>query len=102
MNKMLDEEREKAFKWLQSRADKRGYVIYDQLIEIKEPWLHVPVWVNGDKDAYEVADALQRLEDSWNVPRSGKRPYWKLWLLPAAPPQADRGRDATAEVAGPR
>jgi hypothetical protein len=96
---MHEHERQEALAWIEKRAGALGHTVYRELAEGREPWLHVPVSVKGNKDAYEKAEVLQRLEDEWNAPLSEARPYWKLVLLPAPPPRAS-DRPVTAAAVG--
>jgi hypothetical protein len=93
---MHDEQRKDVKAWLEKHAGLRGYTVHWHLCQEKEPWLYVPVSVNGGEDAYGVAEALQKLEDAWNRPPRKPRPYWKLLLLPAPP---DQTLDRPASVA---
>ena len=45
-------------------------------------WLHVPVFVEGEGDAYDIASVLQDIEDSWNDQEP--RHEFQLLLVPAA------------------
>jgi hypothetical protein len=84
---MHAEDRERALDWLEHQAGALGYTVYWNLVQATEPWLYVPVSVNNDKDAYDKAAALQKLEDAWNAPGRRSRPYWKFVLMPAPPGQ---------------
>jgi hypothetical protein len=52
------------------------------LVRPDNGWLYIPVYIEGDLDAYDKASRLQDLEDAWNdqVPK----PDRKLLLIPAA------------------
>jgi hypothetical protein len=77
--------------WLYAEAEARkiSLRIYTQLIEERSSeyytFIHIPVHVFGDRDAYDKAKTLGRLERLWNDREP--RPEKLLFLRPAPAPR---------------
>jgi hypothetical protein len=77
---LLDEE---IYDFLRREALARGLdlVFHPELAQHESRWLHLPARVEGTRDVYDFARALQELEDAWN--NRQPRPQRLLWLTPA-------------------
>src|SRR5581483_4629045 len=75
---------EDVYDWLRAEAEARHIKarIYTHLAKQEGKFLHLPVFIEGDLDAYEFASRLQDLESAWNDQEP--KPDWLLWLIPAA------------------
>ena len=80
--------------WLYAEAEARkiSLKIYTEAIEERtSEWytfIHIPVYVFGDIDAYDKAKTLGRLEKLWNGREP--RPAKLLFLRPAAAPRDEK------------
>lgn len=70
--------------WLlgELNAQGRDGTVYIEHAKRDNGWLHVPVYVAGSNDAYDIATVLQEVEDSWNA--KGSEHEFKLLLVPAS------------------
>ncbi len=84
MSILTEESPEQALDWLENRIKRRHIPakVHRRLVKQEDRYLHVPVAVRGKMDVYDKVVILQRLEDAWN--NQAKRPYWHLFLVPAA------------------
>ena len=73
--------REDVFKWLRAQATKRKMkaIFHESVAKEDGNFLHLSVYLDS-KSAFENADALQTLEDSWNNRKP--MPYPRLFILP--------------------
>jgi hypothetical protein len=54
--------------WIDKRAAAVGHVVtvYPEGATFEHGWLHVPVSVDDDRDAYDHAQVLEQIENDWN------------------------------------
>lgn len=76
---------EEVYDWLRAEAKARQLTVklHPEYADIRNDRLIVlPVFLDGDYDAYDVAHHLQGLEDAWNDQEPD--PGWSLLIRPAS------------------
>jgi hypothetical protein len=70
--------------WLEQELKEHNSegTVYIARAQRQNGWLHVPVYVGGEGDAYDKASLLQDIEDAWNDQEP--RHEFQLLLVPAA------------------
>ena len=83
-NNVNTESTEQVLDWIRTQARSLSIPIttYPNSLVRDGNWMHVPVTVDKDGDAYERASLLQQIEDAWDASKFGGV---QLLLVPARP-----------------